>query len=502
MKSFVNIFKTLLFISLWVFIASCEDKVDTSLTGTITGKVIDKDNFEPLEGARITTNPYSDVVETDSLGTFTLEEVPEGEYNVIAAIGGYRSESVEIFVEFNETTDVELIMQRTYSAADVPDFTDRFFPGDKETVNTINITFSWQLKNPHVDSTVFDLILYRAGSSNNPSVFENLTDTFLLVNDLDFQTYYYWQLKANNDAGNTYTEVRQFKTPSFPENRILFSRITDGTSHLFITDTLEESTPMQITHNQHHNWNAKINPQRTSIAFQSSRDLNPALYVMDTDGANIKKITNFTLGGYFHQKIEFDWNPSGSQIIFTSYNKLYRINATGTGLETLATAPESKHFREVAFAPDGNTIYTIVAGSLANDRQVYSLSPNGDNLQLVYDNNEFQLAHLDVHPDNNRLLFSIDISGYISDSGRMLSASIHEYNLTSGELVNISEGKPDGTNDVMASYSPDGGRIIFVNSFNTTNAIPSIYIYDNFQNSETNNRKELLPEASYPFWFE
>lgn len=502
MKSFVNIFKTLFFLSLWVFIASCEDKVDTSLTGTITGKVIDKDNFEPLEGVRVTTNPYSDVVETDSLGTFTLEEIPEGEYNVIAAIGGYRSESVEIFVEFNETTDVELIMQRTYSADDVPEFTDRFFPGDKETVNTINITFTWQLENPHVDSTTFDLILYRAGSSSNPTVFENIADTFLLVNNLDFQTYYYWQLKANNSAGNTYTEVRQFKTLTFPEDRILFSRITDGTSHLFITDTVSDNTPMQITHNQHHNWNAKINPQRTSIAFQSSRDLNPALYVMDIDGSNVKKVTNFTLGGYFHQKIEFDWNPSGSQIIFTSYDKLYKINAAGTGLETLATAPASKHFREVAFAPDGNTIYVMVVGSQANDRQIYSLSPNGENIQLVYDNNDFQLAHLDVHPDNNRLLFSIDVSGYISDSGRMLSASIHELNLSTSELSNISQGKPDGTNDIMASYSPDGGRIIFVNRLNTTNASSSIFIYDNFNNFETDNRKELLPEASYPYWFE
>lgn len=482
--------------------ASCEDKVDSPLSGTLTGNVTTVDESTPLEEVKITTNPFTETVETDSLGNFIFSDIETGEYTVIATLSGYRSASVDAMVEFGDTMDIEIFMEKRYSTDDIPEFSNEFYPAENETVNDINVTFSWQVEpNSNEDTTYFDLILYESGAQANSRKFENVTDTFQLVQDLKFETFYYWQLVGKNSAGEVYSPVRQFKTLSFPRNQILFSRGINNTSQLFISDTLSDAFPVQITHAQHHSWNAKINPQRTTIVFESSMDIYPALFAMDIDGSSLRKITTFNINGLYHRNIEFDWNPNGSEIVFTSFDKLYRVNPNGTGLTLLATAPENYDFREVAYAPDGNTIFLMTVGDESNDRQIYSVNPNGENLQLIYNNNQYALSGLDVHPDNVHLLFSVDISGFISDSGRMLDASLHEYNINTQEIMNLSNSKPDGTNDLKGIYSPDGGRIVFVNSLNTIDSEPSIFMYDSQSEFLDDRRKLLFEGASYPFWY-
>lgn len=499
MKPFPYILRSFLLLSILFHFTSCEEKIGAPLAGTLTGRIIDKDTFEPLEGVRITTNPFSQVAETDSLGAFVIDDIHVGAYNVIAVKGGYRSESVNIEILFEETMNIEMILERSISTDEAPAFGSTFFPAENATVSNINVTFSWQMVNHGYDSTFFDLTIYEAGAFNNPTTFENITDTFLLISNLKFETFYYWQLHARNNKGEAFTEIRQFRTRAFPDNQILFSRIIDGNSQLFVSDTIDTvSNTVQITHLPHHNWNPRMNRQRTAIVFESTRDLTPALFLMNIDGSGTRKLTHFGIGGFFHNKIEFDWAPNGSHIVFTSFNKLYRVDASGSGLQVLATAPEGKNFREVVYTPDGSRIITILTGSVANDRQIISMTPNGINWETLYDNTEYPIAHLDVHPDNNRILFSIDLSGFLHDSGRMLDANIHELNISTGAVTKISKDKPEGTNDIMARYSPDGGKIVFVHGLNTLTARRSVWM----SNRDGSRRTQLFIDGSFPHWFE
>ena len=59
--------------------------------------------------------------------------------------------------------------------------------------------------------------------------------------------------------------------------------------------------------------NPSWSPDGTKIAFDSSRDGNTEIYVMDADGSNQINLTNNSaFDGCF------DWSPDGSKIVFTS----------------------------------------------------------------------------------------------------------------------------------------------------------------------------------------
>ncbi|GAO30108.1 carboxypeptidase-like regulatory domain-containing protein [Geofilum rubicundum] len=475
---------------------ACEEHVDNLLTGSLSGVVLLQSDYSPLSEVRISTHPYTENVTTDENGRFVIEKIPTGEYNVIATKAGYKSQSITITIAHNKETDVEMELIRSLTSDNAPEFSEAYAPLNNATLPTVHAEFQWQTTKRN-DSVWYKLLIYESGSSNNPLSYENLTDTFLVVNNLKFKTWYYWQVYAENDAGQTFSEIRQFRTMAFPSNKILYAAQAEESNQLFIADSTG-ANPVQITNNQHHIWNARINKQKTKIAFQSSRDMTPYLYIMDLDGSNVKKLTTFQIGGYFHHKIEYDWAPNGSYIMFSSFNKLYRIDPDGTGLIAIASAPEGKHFREVIYQPNGSGLVTILTGNTMKDRQIYTLNTNGSNLQLLYDNNQYAIQGLAMHPDNNRLLFSMDMSGNESETGRMLDARIMELDISSGVVTDRSTLKDNGTNDLEAMYSPDGGKIIFTNGLNTATATPAIWI----MTQDGRYRNNILPGAFNPYWFE
>jgi TolB protein len=491
----MNYISILAAIFLMVLYTGCEDTIESPLAGTLSGRVLDKENQKPLEGIRISTNPYSDVAETDTLGRFTINNIEAGEFNVIASKAGYKSESISITIYFHETTNVEMELTESLSEDDKPVFTDLFSPVDQEEIKELEVLFTWQIEENN--SVSYDLILFENATIDDPMVYESIKDTFYLVKGLKFSTNYLWQLVAHEDTIEVYSPVHRFSTTSFPYNQIMYSQMKDETLQLFVADTSLE-TVAQITFGNHNTWNARMNYQRTAIAFQSTRNVETHLYLMDLDGSNIKRLTGFQVGGYFHQKIEYDWSPNGSHLIFTSYENLYRIDKDGTGLQVISTAPDDKQFREVIYSPDGEVIYTIVLGSNVLDRQIYRMDKDGNNMTLLYEDPGYALAHLSMGPDSKSLLFSKDMSGHVSTSGRMLDAHIFKLTIADGTVDDLSGGKDDGTNDLYAFYSPDGGGIVFVNSRNTLTAVPNVY----FMKGDGSSRDQLVEGAYTPSWFE
>lgn len=483
-------------ILLSLFIFACEEHVDNLLTGTLSGVVLFQDDLSPIPDVRITTHPYTENVVTDDKGHFSIPNITTGEYNVIATKSAYKSQSITVTITHNKETDVEVILPRSLSSDNAPEFSENHAPLNNAQLETVHAEFQWQTIKKN-DSVRYKLTLYESGASNNPLYFENLKDTFLVVNSLKYKTWYYWQVFAQNDAGQAYSEVRQFRTMAFPSNKILYAAKKNETYQLFVADSTGTGS-VQITSKPHHIWNARVNKQKTKIAFQSSQEMTPYLYVMDIDGSNVKKLTTFQTGGNFHHKIEYDWAPNGSYITFSSFNKLYRINPDGTGLIVIATAPDNKHFREVIYQPNGMALITILTGTSMKDRQIYKLNTNGSNLEVLFENNQYALQGLSMHPDNNRLLFSMDMSGNDSETGRMLDARIMELKTISGSLTDLSIRKTNGSNDLEAVYSPDGGKIVFTNGLNTSTAIPDVWV----MLVDGAHRKKILSGGITPFWFE
>ena len=74
-----------------LFLVSCsEEKIGEQINdfGTITGKVVSGDTFEPMENVKILSSPATSTVFTDAEGKFTLSNVKVGEYSVQAQKDG------------------------------------------------------------------------------------------------------------------------------------------------------------------------------------------------------------------------------------------------------------------------------------------------------------------------------------------------------------------------------------------------------------------------------
>jgi len=125
------------------------------------------------------------------------------------------------------------------------------------------------------------------------------------------------------------------------------------------------------TSNYHPAWS----PNGTKIAFGSSRDTNPEIYVMDPNGSNIVRLTNNPA-----EDAQPAWSPDGSKIAFATNRdgnaEIYVMNATdGSGLVNLTNAPASD--LAPSWSPDGTKI------AFQSDRQtdyaVWVMNADGSN---------------------------------------------------------------------------------------------------------------------------
>lgn len=122
-------------------------------------------------------------------------------------------------------------------------------------------------------------------------------------------------------------------------------------------------------------------PDSRQILFSSDRDrdadLPPLergrdLYVMDSDGGNVRRLTTTGINTFS------DWSPNGQKIVYQggeSGNEVWTMNADGTGQQKLraGTTPIwSPNGREIAFgwkkvgylmAPDGSSVRKLTLAS-------------------------------------------------------------------------------------------------------------------------------------------
>jgi hypothetical protein len=87
---------------------------EADVTGTISGTVTDKDTGNPIEGATVTANGYSDPDGADSNGYYEILNVPVGIYTIEVSATGYHAQSrtnVQVLDGQTTTVDFQLTPQ-------------------------------------------------------------------------------------------------------------------------------------------------------------------------------------------------------------------------------------------------------------------------------------------------------------------------------------------------------------------------------------------------------
>jgi Tol biopolymer transport system component len=86
--------------------------------------------------------------------------------------------------------------------------------------------------------------------------------------------------------------------------------------------------------------------QNGKIAFDSWRDGNTEIYVMNADGSNQTQLINVQDGNFAP-----DWSPDGTKIAFTrdvGNVDIYVMNADGSGQTRLTNNPALQRIEELA----------------------------------------------------------------------------------------------------------------------------------------------------------
>lgn len=187
------------------------------------------------------------------------------------------------------------------------------------------------------------------------------------------------------------------------------------------------------------------------IVFESSRDGNSEIYVMNGDGTHQTRLTN---------DASSDINPSfsrdGSKIVWISsrgvpgYQGVWVMNADGSDPQKIYKPKEGAFYAHPRFAPDGQI--AVTATDLNVVSAIVLLNPDGTNPRTIVGSSDI-FAPFSFTPDGAQIVFPLKpLSDPRFKIGRVNLNGSGVTPLTTG-LDSAYEGGP--------SVSPDGCRIAF-----------------------------------------
>ena len=478
------------------FFGCSEDKLDVYATGILDGNILDFTSDKNIEGAILTTNPPTVSVASDSLGYFIFSSIEVGEYNLIARKNGYVSESVTVSVEENKSSTIVVLLERSSAYNDPPEFTGVFSPMNSEINQAVDLTLMWQATDPNYeDSLIYDVELYESNFEES-WLFEDISDTLLQVEGLRFNTVYYWQVTASDPYISVQSELLSFRTIPLPDNEYMFTRKTgDGDYEIFSSNSSGTSL-VQLTRNAKDEWQPRLSPLRNKVAYVAHDDLEPHIFTMDRDGHNQMKISRRPITGYNNPGRGLAWSATGDRIIYANYDRLSFIQYDGTLEGVITIAPANRHYKDLDYSPDGTMIVAQTVGVNANDNEIYLMNVDGTNQIILVNNMEGIIEAPSFSIDNEKVIFTRDVSGYSSGTNRQLDSHVFMIDINTLEIVDLSGSKPEGTNDTNPRMSPNGAYIIFENSSNVSGSEKSIWT----MNLSGSARVELFKNAEMPDW--
>jgi hypothetical protein len=458
----------------FILMTSCsEEKLDGEEYGTVTGRVVIADTFEPMENVKIVSSPASGTIFTNAEGKFVMEKVKVGEYSFQAQKDGYVSKYESVSVSINGTSEVVFELKKATGNNKPPTAPVLTAPLDNAIKQNIALDLTWTAADPDNDVLTYTVIV-RNDANSDVKTFADIKDKKLSLTGLLYGVKYFWQVSVTDGLSTAVlSAVNSFTTKTFPAARYLLVDKINDNNVIYTAD--DAANKYQLTSSETNSWKPRRNGQTKKIAFiRSSGSLNH-IYTMNEDGSEIKKITSSVpIAGFNADNISFSWNTSGSQIIYPNFDKLYRINNDGSGLTQIYKTPNGKFISECDWSNDGSKIALKVNDANGYDVEIYVINTSGIVINQVLSGFKGAVSGLNFSITGQKLLFTRDVSEFENSSYRQLDSRIFEHNFLTSVTNAITNEKPSGTNDFDVRYSPNEAELIFTNSSNDGISVKNI----------------------------
>ena len=219
-----------------------------------------------------------------------------------------------------------------------------------------------------------------------------------------------------------------------------------------------------LTNNQFEDRYASYSPDGNWIIFESNRNGKWGIYLMNTDGKDVQRLTIDTYD--CRRPI---WHPDGKKVLFESDRngswKLYTIKIKNKKEKQLTQIAENGKLVFASYSPNGKRI----AASLQETEEksnIVVLSRNGK-LKKWLTNNEKRNFYPRWSKDGKEIIY---FSRKDTDNQ---DDEIYRLNIKNGNDVRLTNWHK---HNFCPSWSADGKKIVYVTSMEDTR--PEIYIMD------------------------
>ena len=481
-----------------ILLTACnEDRIGENDYGGITGKVVASGTNIPLENVRIATNPVSSTVFTDAEGNFVIENVPAGDYSVVARLDGYLADFEPASVVPNANSNVIFELQISTANNKPPTTPELLAPAENEVLESVEVVFKWKSTDPDNDPIIYSLEL-RNDINTDVLIFDNITEPTFTYSELLIGAQYFWQVTASDNINDpVLSPIGTFSVSYGPaSNRFLFVRNIDGNNVIFSAD--EEGNEFQLTSENNNSYRPRRNVAAGRIAYLQTTGAQVDIYTMKRDGTDKVKVTStIKPNGFNLNEINIAWPATSDYIYFPYLDKLYRIRSNGQGLQKVYVTPDGSLISEVAVSENASIIALKTNDLDGYNIAIFTINFNGTVLDTLISGVYGAAGGLDISVTNQKVVYTYDVSEFQSSDYRRLDSRIFLFDIPSGITTDISNEKPNGTNDLDSRFAPNEAFVIFTNTSNDGISRPDVY---KLEIGEDESREELYQNAFMPDW--
>lgn len=479
-----------------LLISSCrEDDFIPDTFGSVFGQVLVEGSNSAIEDASITTNPPTNILLTDELGRFAMEEIKTGNYTLRVEKLGFVTKVENIAILNGNSINVVIKLTPDSLANNSPTVASQPEPMDGVKDLETSVSLSWTSEDADGDPLTYDLKLFNFDQTEVVTIAEGLTSPNFELSDLNYGSIYFWQvIVKDGKSAPVNGDLWRFETAAFPDHRFLFTRVENGNYNIFSSDI--DGNSVQLTDNSSNNWRPRMNPARDKIAFLSNISLETHLYVMNRDGSEIEQISSLPVMGSNVFDLDFSWSPDGEKLLYMNGNKLYTVNIDGTGTQVFAEAPNGFVYAECDWTIVDDKVMARMVGDNLYNSIIYMYESDGSFVQSLLTDIPGSTGGSVFSVAGDKILYTQDVSGYEVPDGRQLDARILLREFNNPVPLDLSYDKVAGTNDLDARFSPDGAWIIFMNTNNDGISQKDIYR----MKIDGMDRELLFENAEMPDW--